>query len=47
MNNTEVNFDTLLDIPPLRRSEMIPQVRVSASGRVSLNKALIERLAGR
>lgn len=42
-----VNFDTLQDIPPLRRKDEIPQVRISASGRVAMNKAMTERLEGR
>lgn len=47
MDEFEVNFDTLQDIPPLRRNDEIPQVRISASGRVALNKAMTERMEGR
>ena len=46
MNSFDLDFDTLRDLPPLRRNDEIPQVRISASGRVSLNKALADRLDG-
>ena len=47
MDCVEVNFDTLQDIPPLRRNDEIPLVRISSSGRVALNKTMVARLEGR